>query len=174
MSHISTGQPEFDALLATPAVQGAVARQIRYGQTRMLEAALASLMVAVGTSLLADGSTFALPSFRIVRSIFSETATGWISLVSGLARLGAIWVNGRQKNMPVIRFLGCAGGFFFWSAWAIGLHMVAPPLVPLANMAIVLAIFEFVSIGRATQDMYASNSLNLRRGGRKGLWYGPP
>lgn len=165
-----TGAPEIDALLRTAAVQDMVARQIRYGQTRFAEAVLAALMVAVGVSLLYDGTTFSLASFRVVSSLVGEELAGVTSLGTGAVRLWALHMNGRQ-NMPVIRIVGCVGGFFFWSAWGIGLWATAPPLVPLAPMAVVMAGAEFFSALRATRDAYVYNSLGLRKG--RGTANGP-
>lgn len=166
MQPFRTGIPEYDAVIESEAVRTTIARQIRYGQTRMLEAILAALMVAIGVALVSRGSTFSLPSFRVIASFVSEGYVGWISLFSGIGRLWALWMNGRQ-HMPAFRMAGCIGGFFFWMAWGVGLYATSPPLVPMAPAALVFVVAEFISLQRATRDAYVFNTLGFRKRKRK-------
>lgn len=154
----STGDPQMDGLIA---------RQLRYGQTRWMEVLLASLMGAVGVSLLLPGNTFDLPSFRIIANLLTEDHAGWIASVVGISRLWALYFNGKKRNTPVIRVLGCLVGCVFWAGWAIGFSSVMVPVVPLFPMSIVLTFGELIAGTRATRDLYAYDSLGLRKGRRE-------
>jgi hypothetical protein len=156
--HIATGDVELDHRLT---------RIVRYHQGRRAEIVLASLMVAVGVSLLWPGQTFSLPSFRVIAGLLSEAQAGLISCGFGLLRLWALWMNGR-RTMPLFRGLGCVVGFVFWVGWVWGFSHTVPPVVPLFPMSAVLAVSELMTIGLITRDAYASNSLHLRKGRPKG------
>lgn len=151
----STGDPQMD---------GMIARQLRYGQTRWMEVLLASLMGAVGIALLLPGNTFDLPLFRIIANLLTEDHAGWIASLVGGGRLWALYVNGRKRNTPVIRVFGCLVGCIFWTGWVLGFAALTTPVVPLFPMSIVLAIGELVAGTRATRDLYAYDSLGLRKG----------
>lgn len=151
----STGNAQLD---------GIIARQLRYGQTRWMEVLLASLMAAVGVALLWPGSTFSLPSFHIIANLLGEDTAGWGACIIGAARLQALYINGKKRNTPVIRVLGCLVGAVFWTGWFLGFSANDTPMVPLFPMSLVLALGEIVAGSRATRDMYAYNSLGLRKG----------
>jgi hypothetical protein len=150
----STGDPELDALIA---------RQLRYGQTRWMEVLLAVQMVAVGITLLWPGDTFSLPSFRAVSNLLTEDHAGYIATLTGGARLWALYINGHKRNTPVIRVLGCLIGWMFWLGWFLGFSAVSTPKVPLFLMSLGFALGEVVAGSRATRDLYAYDSLGLRR-----------
>lgn len=151
----STGDAQLD---------GIIARQLRYGQTRWMEVLLAALMAAVGVSLLWPGDTFKLPSFHIIAHILPEDVAGWGACLIAAARLQALYINGRKRNTPVIRVLGCLIGAVFWTGWFLGFSANDDiPMVPLFLMSLVLATGEVVAGSRATRDLYAYNSLGLRK-----------
>jgi hypothetical protein len=153
----STGDPQLD---------GIIARHLRYGQTRWMEVLLAGLMAAVGVSLLWPGQTFSLPSFHVIGTLLSEDVAGWGACIVAAGRLQALYINGHKRNTPVIRVLGCLIGAVFWTGWFLGFVASTGPVVPLMFMSFVLALGEVIAGSRATRDLYAYNSLGLRKGRR--------
>jgi hypothetical protein len=151
----STGDAQLD---------GIIARQLRYGQTRWMEVLLAGLMAAVGVALLWPGETFKLPSFHVIANLLSEDVAGWGACIIGAARLQALYINGRRRNTPVVRVFGCLVGAVFWIGWFLGFSATNTPMVPLFPMSLVMALGEIIAGSRATRDLYAYNSLGLRKG----------
>lgn len=149
-------------ILDHPAVGRHIDRELRYGQTRWSEIWLACVMALFGACLLASGDTFSLPSYRIIGAFISEDATGAAAVATGAARLAALWYNGRYRRSPIVRVAGCAGGFLFYTALAVGFALTAPPL-PTGLVFAVFASAELHASSRAARDMVALDSLGVRR-----------
>ena len=141
---------------------GAWAREFRYGQTRWTEIWLACVMALFGAILLASGETFSLPSYRVIRVYVGEDTAGALAVLVGGARLAALWYNGRRRRSPLVRVAGCACGFLFYVALALGFILSAPPL-PTGLVYAVLAVAELHSSSRSARDAVAYDSLGTRR-----------
>lgn len=154
MTKTYTGNPKLDEIIL---------RELRYGQTRWTEVWLACIMVAIGITLLNDDDTFSLPSWRFIALYVSEGVAGTTSFLVGLVRLGVIWRNGRSpRGTPIIRIAGCAGGFLFFSALAIGFFMTPGPITIGVGLFSVLAFAELHASGRAARDAFAYDSFRTR------------
>jgi peptidoglycan/LPS O-acetylase OafA/YrhL len=149
----ATGDPALDALLE---------RELRYGQTRWTEIWLACVMTAFGAVLLGAGETFSLPPYRVIRLYVAEDVAGAGALAIGAARLAALWYNGRRRRSPLVRVAGCAAGFLFYAAMAIGFLLAGPPL-PVGLVFGVLAVAELHGSSRSARDAVAYDSLGVRR-----------
>lgn len=149
----STGDPALDALIG---------REMRYGQTRWTEVWLAGVMTAFGAVLLSAGETFSLPHYRVIRLYLAEDVAGGLAMAVGAARLVALWYNGRRRRSPLVRVVGCAGGFLFYLGLAIGFALAGPPL-PTGLVYAVLALAELHASGRSARDAVAYDSLGVRR-----------
>lgn len=147
---------------ATDEEEARLARAVRYGETRWTEVWLACVMTLFGAVLLSAGDTFSLPSYRVVRAYVSEDVAGAIAVAVGTARLVALWFNGRRRRSPLIRVLGCGGGFLFYTALTAGFILSAPPISTGLTYA-VLALAELHSSSRSARDAVAYDSLGTRR-----------
>lgn len=159
----STGDPALDALIAShPAIGRYLDRETRYAQSRWTEIWLSCIMAVFGAVLLADGETFSLGSYRVVRQFVSEETAGLIAVAVGAARLVALWYNGSRRRSPLVRIAGCGGGFLFYTALTVGFLMSAPP-IPTGIIYGVLAVAELHSSGRASRDASVLDSLGIRQ-----------
>ena len=143
-----------------------LARAFHYGQTRWTEVWLACVMTLFGVVLLSAGDTFSLPSYRVVRAYVSEDVAGLVAVTVGTARLAALWYNGRRRRSPLVRVLGCGGGFLFYTALTVGFVLSAPPISSGLTYA-VLALAELHSSSRSARDAVAYDSLGTRRRRRR-------
>lgn len=134
----------------------------RYGQTRWTEIWLACVMTLFGAVLLSTGETFSLPSYRVIAAFVGEDAAGSTAIVVGGARLLALWYNGRRRRSPLVRVVGCAGGFLFYTGLTVGFVLSAPPFST-GLVYGVLAIAELHSSARSARDAVAYDSLGVRR-----------
>lgn len=137
-------------------------RELRYGQTRWTEVWLACVMTLFGAVLLFSGDTFSLPSYRVIRAYVGEDLAGLVAVATGTARLVALWYNGRRRRTPLVRVVGCAIGFLFYTALTVGFVLSAPPL-PTGLIYAVLAVAELHSSSRSARDAVAYDSLGVRR-----------
>lgn len=149
------------ALRTTAADEGQLAA-LRYGQTRWTEVWLACVMTLFGAVLLASDETFSLPSYRVLRAYVGEDFAGATAVIVGVSRLAALWYNGRRRRSPIVRVLGCAGGFLFYTALTVGFVLSAPPLST-GLIYGVLAAAELHSSSRSARDAVAYDSLGVRR-----------
>ena len=160
----STGDPGLDALIAAhPGLAAFISRELRYGQTRWAEVWLACIMTVFGIGLLLPGETFSMPSYRIIRDVVREDVAGWGAATVGTARLVALWYNGSRRRSPIVRLVGCSGGFLFYGALAMGFVVAMPHVNPLGLMFFVLAVAELHSSGRSARDVSVLDSLGIRR-----------
>ncbi|WP_375458403.1 hypothetical protein [uncultured Enterovirga sp.] len=157
-----TGDPHPRLALANPAAGRLIERPFPYGPTRWTELWLACVMALFGACLLAGGDTFALPSYRVIKAFASEDATGAAAAVVAAARLAALWHDGRIRAAPLVRVAGCAGGFLFYTALAVGFALAAPPF-PTGLIYGALAAAELHASSRAARDAVLSDSLGVRR-----------
>ncbi len=162
MTASGLGLPLGAALAGDPGLHALVEREIRYGQTRWAEIWLACVMTVYGAVLLFAGDTFGLPSYRVVRAFMGEDTAGAAAVGVGAARLAALWYNGRHRRSPLVRIVGCAGGFLFYTALTIGFALSGPPLST-GLIYGVLAAAELHSSSRSARDAVASDSLGFRR-----------
>lgn len=148
-------------------LENALTRELRYGQTRWTEVWLACAMTLFGGVLLAEGQTFSLPSYRVIRAFIDEDTAGLAAVAVGAGRLVALWYNGRRRRSPLVRVAGCALGFLFYTALTVGFLLSAPPLTTGLVFG-VLAAAELHASSRSARDAVAYDSLGLRRRRRTG------
>lgn len=158
----STGDPGLDSLIAAhPGLRSHIERELRYGQTRWAEVWLACIMTVYGAVLLGEEGAFAQPSYRIIRDLVSEETAGLIAILVGTARLVALWYNGSRRRSPIVRLLGCSGGFLFYAGLTAGFALAAPP-VSTGMIYAVLAAAELHSSSRSARDVCVLDSLGSR------------
>lgn len=146
------------------AMDAIIAREIRFGQTRWAEVWCSFIMLGVGLVLLAPIETFSSPGYRVVSQFVTEVQAGSLATVVGLARLTALYINGRRgRPTSSVRMVGCMMGFAFWTAMTIGFALAIPPLPLAIGVYPVLAFAELHSSRRAAGDMAAENVFGLRK-----------
>jgi len=134
--------------------------------TRSAEILLAALMLSIGLTLAAPGSTFDLPHWAVMRQWVTEPVLAFHLVAFGFIRCGAIISDTRFRFSPVIRVMGCCAGAGFWvtvflaieeasELWASG----APMLLPIA---IVCALFETYAAMRGGTDAANLDSFGVR------------
>lgn len=91
----------------------------RTTQTRIVEVYLALCMIGIGLLFAMPGDAMGYAQYGLLRkwvAVFpgSEDRFGWLLMVAGAVRIGAIIVNGRCRPTPAIRIAGCAIGALLW------------------------------------------------------------
>lgn len=136
-------------------------------QTRMLEMALAGLMVIVGAILLWPGSTLSAPIYSTLTRWMGEEAGGLFLVTLGCLRTTALIINGRWRSSPIARIVGCLVGCGFWFTFAASVGGVdradglgIPILLGFSGWAF---MSESYSALRCGSDAEALDSLRLRQ-----------
>lgn len=169
----TSGDAAIEGALRDPAIRFYIDREIRYGQTRVVEVFLALVMFGSGTVLLWPGSTFVAPdgdvvrAYRVIALFVREETAGWIGSAVGGVRLWAIYRNGAVRFSPIPRTLGCLAGAAFWSALSIGFIAAVPPLSLATVIFPLAAAFEIYSARRAAADLIVLDSFGLRERERR-------
>lgn len=153
VTKVYTGDPRMDAVIA---------RELRYGATRWAEVWLSCLMVAIGYGLLDEGNTFDWPSWSYIARYVDEDTCGWISLIAGVVRLVALYVNGSRRRSPIVRIAGAVGGYLFFGGLALGFWMTPGPTVLGSYIFAILSLAELHATGRAARDAFAYDAFGSR------------
>jgi len=138
-----------------------------YMQTRMLEMALASLMLIVGMTLVWPGDTFGSPIYAVLKAWISETAGGTLLLAIGTLRWAALIINGRLRATPIARIAACMIGSGFWFTFTVAMMAaersadLGPPV--LLAISVWASTCEAYSGFRCGTDAEALDSLGLRQ-----------
>lgn len=146
-----------------PEINERIRRAVRYGQTRWAEIWMSVTAVLFGVALLAPENTFETPQYAVIRMIVPEEMAGAFCLFFGGVRIVALIVNGRRgRETSLIRMLGCVGGFFFWSAMALGFALVMPPISLGFIASFVFSLSELHASSHAASDMAAEDTFGFR------------
>lgn len=137
------------------------ARRIRYAQTRWTEVWLALIMTGWGALLLYPDPVLVGAPYQAFARWVSEPAVGLVLLPVGAMRLVALWINGRRRETPLARLVGCQVGFLVWVAVTAGFAATVPPLNTALAVYPVLAAAELHSAWRCGSDIIAVDSLRL-------------
>ena len=118
---------------------------------RALEWGLGGIILTVGVVLLGSYPIFSQPQFEVMERWASENIWAWLCIVTGMLRLGALYINGACKRTPCIRLVTAILSSLVWLQITLGL--LSQPIVTLG-----VAVFpwfiaaDWYSIWRAAND----------------------
>lgn len=144
----------------------AARRRLRYAQTRWIEFLLASVMVGWGLLLLHPDPIFVGPAYKAFAghvSHVNEQRVGAVVLLVAIVRIVALWINGRRKETPLARLVGCQIGFLFWLAVSWDFWAAVPPLTTALAVYPPFVVAELFSMWRCGSDIIAADSIGLVR-----------
>lgn len=96
--------------------RGLVTRMSLHLTDRSLEWFSSCVMVIWGATLMLPGDTLAGPQFEAFgRFGLTEDFWSWMFTGIGMARLVALYINGRWPRSPHIRMIGSAFGVLTWA-----------------------------------------------------------
>jgi hypothetical protein len=132
-------------------------RLVKHMQDRSTEWLSALVMVSWGITLMMPGDTLLGPLFiAFKRYGLTEDFWAWAFTSVGVARLTALWINGRWPRTPTIRSLCAIFGATSWvhvsyllyqGSAGIGLPWSTGP-----GVYLILAFYDFIAIFRAAVD----------------------
>jgi hypothetical protein len=118
---------------------------------RVLEWALGAITLTVGMTLLHEYPTLDQPALSEMARIASEEFWAWAMILIGLARLGALWINGAWRRSPWIRAATALMCAVVWLQITLGLLNVQMVTLGIAIFPWFL-VAEGYSVWRAMSD----------------------
>lgn len=143
---------------------------------RMIEWLFSCMMISWGLWLLVPGwQTFANPQYRALALIAGEPTWGIWSVMVGVVRAGALYINGSHWRTPLIRFICSSLGLIWWLT-LIYLFLLSPQENPAAGFSWypVFVVFEGISCWRCAADGWHTQAFDVSSvkaivvGGRRG------
>ena len=137
--------------------RGVITRMLLHLNDRSLEWFSASVMLIWGITLLLPGETLSGPQYAAFNRFgLTEVFWSWAFGCIGMARLVALYINGRWPRSPLIRMAGAIFGAVSWMQVSYLLtastYMVTG--VPNTGMGVyaALAIADLIGVYRAAFD----------------------
>lgn len=123
--------------------------------SRATEWLFAVFLVGWAITLFAFPSMFtssqSAPQFAMLNRMFGQVAVGFTCGIMGVARLIALWINGRSSGTPFIRIAMAFFSCFFWWNISLGLVLSGVPTTGWAMYPAIL-LFEMINVLRAASD----------------------
>lgn len=91
------------------------------------------------------------PQFVALNAMFGQVAVAFACGTMGIARLIALWINGRSSGTPFIRMIMAFFSCFFWWQISLGLFLSGVPTTGWALYPAIL-LFEMINVLRAASD----------------------
>lgn len=132
------------------------------------EWASAWFTVGLGYSFFAPGHVVAYsPSFAVVVAMFGAANLGYAILFGGLCRLVLLGVNGAWHSSPIPRAMAAGCTSLLWAVLFLGFYLSLGFSAPGTWFYLVLAVGDFLNVGRAMRDaaasVYLKNGKMIRR-----------
>lgn len=125
---------------------------------RVLEWGLGFVTVTIALTLFNEYPTLNQPALIELTRIASEEVWAVALLVVGMARLGALWINGAWRRSPWIRFVTSLFSAVVWLQITLGMMRVEMVTLGIAIFPWFL-IAEGYSIWRAVYDARLASEL---------------
>lgn len=125
---------------------------------RVTDWLLSAILFSWGlTVLFLRPDVWALPTYSGLASVASQFTWAAVAIAVGLARLGALFVNGAVRRSPHLRGLGAFVAIFIWVQLSLGLMFSDAAG---ASVAVYpwLAFADIFNVYRAARDARASDN----------------
>lgn len=124
---------------------------------RVTDWLLSAILFTWGLALFATNpQVWALPTFSGLNNIAPQAYWATAATMIGLARLGALFVNGAVQRSPHLRLAGAFLSIFVWVQLSLGVFssdLVGPGLA----IFVWLALADMLNVYRAAMDARASD-----------------
>ena len=89
--------------------------------------------------------------FATLNAAFGQNGVAFPCGIMGIARLIALWINGRSSGTPFVRMIMAFFSCFFWWNISLGLFLSGVPTTGWAIYPAIL-LFEMINVLRAASD----------------------
>lgn len=129
---------------------------------RALEWGLTAVLITAGLTMFDSYSTLDQPQFASIRRWGDDTFWGTIFLIVGLARLGALYVNGTWVPSPWVRLLTATFSAIIWCLLTLGLFVEHNAYLMLSILPWFI-VADIYSVGRAASDARLSRDERMNK-----------
>jgi hypothetical protein len=125
-------------------------------RVRGTEWMLASVMFGRGLTYLLPATTMSGRAGEALSGYWSQATWGWVSFLSGLTHLLALWINGTRRRTPHVR-AACSGiGLAIWLKMCLLVFATGAP-TGAWPMFLACTVWSGINIACAAQDARVSD-----------------